>query len=605
MPSGLFSLPVKRDSPRRVAAAGRGIFCRAARALHVTVAVFLLGLIPAAHADFSHGVAAAEPASGVGMFWTRADFAGGVKLLVTEDAELLRPVAEVAGVAEESNDLTVKLEVGGLQPGREYFYQFRRTEDETQRSEIGRLRTAPSAGARSAMRYVFTGDSNFAFAPMIAMGYIPAEQPDVFIWFGDTIYADVAAGGLGGAVSREDYRAKYRQMFSDAGVRAALAGSTLLVGWDDHEVSNDYAGNDPALDRDQQRAAYEAFFEYMPVRPQGIASTPFRIYQSYHHGAHVDLFLLDARQYRDPSAERDCRGNLDPLGALTGPLLRDPSCIDALDSDRTMLGRTQLDWLKQSLAESTATWKFIINNVPMSFIGVFPYDRWDGYDRERRELLEFIDSRRITGVVVLTTDIHANAFNPNVMRYFRLHRPDYRLRNGVVVPEIIVGPIGNATARQSIAGVGGSILGASRSEWASVAVDGNAAASGGRTTLLDSLTRYFSETLTRINRLDFIELNRLSYVVIDVGEDGGMRLAWRGIAPEAAVGGTAAPHTFFSTYLAPPDQGSHTAPGFLGGVPCVVPVLVVFALPIAVSVRARRGFGKRAVRQPDRNSPQA
>lgn len=553
--------------------------------------MLFLGAAATVRAEFSHGVAASEPIPGRGLFWTRADAEGGVRLIVSESPGLDVRVAEAEGTADASRDLTVLLEVAGLEAGRDYFYQFRRMNDDAQRSAIGRMRTAPAAMTAGAVRFVYTGDSNFAYAPMVAMGFIPAERPDVFIWFGDTIYADVTAGGLGAAVTREDYRAKYRQMFGDPGVQAALSGSTLLVGWDDHEVFNDYAGNDPALNRDQQVAAYEAFFEYMPIRPQGVESDPFRIYQSYSYGAHVDLFLLDARQYRDPSAELDCRGNLDPLGALVGPLLRDPACIDVLDSDRTMLGREQLDWLKQSLLESTATWKFIINNVPMSFIGVFPYDRWDGYDRERRELLEFIDAHRITGVVLLTTDIHANAYNPNVMRYFRLHRPDYRLRNGVVVREVIAGPIGNATAQQSIAGVGGSIFGASRSEWVSATVGGGASASGGRRTLLDGLTRYFSETLIRANQLDFIELNRLSYVVIDVDEEGELDLAWRGIAPEEAASEGAAPHTFFSTRLAPPGKSSRAVPDFVSGAPCFLPVLMFFVLPFAVGM-CRRWTGR-------------
>jgi phosphodiesterase/alkaline phosphatase D-like protein len=41
-----------------------------------------------------------------------------------------------------------------------------------------------------------------------------------------------------------------------------------------------------------------------------------------------------------------------------------------------------------------------------------PYDRWEGYAAERRELLSFIRDEGIDNVVFLTTDFHANIFGP-------------------------------------------------------------------------------------------------------------------------------------------------------------------------------------------------
>ena len=40
-------------------------------------------------------------------------------------------------------------------------------------------------------------------------------------------------------------------------------------------------------------------------------------------------------------------------------------------NNKTLLGREQLSWLKETLANSNATWKIISNDVPMSIpIGV-------------------------------------------------------------------------------------------------------------------------------------------------------------------------------------------------------------------------------------------
>ena len=51
------------------------------------------------------------------------------------------------------------------------------------------------------------------------------------------------------------------------------AEAPALVTWDDHEVQNDYADrwsqffDDPAQFLQRRAAAYQAFYEHMPVRP--------------------------------------------------------------------------------------------------------------------------------------------------------------------------------------------------------------------------------------------------------------------------------------------------------------------------------------------------
>jgi alkaline phosphatase D len=86
----------------------------------------------------------------------------------------------------------------------------------------------------------------------------------------------------------------------------------------------------------------------------------------------MELFLLDTRQYRDPKRT-------------------------------TMLGRKQHEWLFDTLAQSTATFKFIATTVPMAGGGS---DRWDGYPTERKELLEYISQKKLAGVFFLSADLH-------------------------------------------------------------------------------------------------------------------------------------------------------------------------------------------------------
>ncbi|QOJ14405.1 MAG: alkaline phosphatase D family protein [Planctomycetia bacterium] len=483
---------------------------------------------------FDSGVSCGDVTHTSAVLWTRAPAAGGVTLRIARDPEFTHILLSRSVNSSLDRDRTLSEFVDGLSPRTRYWYAFE-AEGDSQRSPVGTFRTAPSPEDVAPLRFVFSGDSNYASAPMIAFDAIAREDADLFLWFGDTIYADVPSGGLGVAQTLDDYRRKYAQMLGDSSVQAALAALPLVVGWDDHELFNDYAGADPLLSRARRDAAYRAFFEYLPISPASEPTDPFRTYRRMRFGATAEFFLLDGRQYREPSAAADCGGAVDPQGFVGGPLLRDGDCSDSLDDPRTMLGSKQLEWLLAGLRESTAKVKFIVNNVPMTYLGVAPYDRWDGYDRERRMILHFIDSNAISGVVILTTDIHANLYNPDVTHFFRRQRPEYGLRGRVRIPELIVGPIGNETARQSADEVVSGLIGAPRA-----GVFAGFAESA------------FAALITSANRLQLVEPNRVGYAVIEVNAAGEVSFRLRGAAPERLVEGGSAVGDYYSAKLDAP-----------------------------------------------------
>ena len=72
----------------------------------------------------------------------------------------------------------------------------------------------------------------------------------------------------GEAFTLAQYRARYATYKSDPALQAAHAAAPWLLVWDDHEVSNDYAGlrgEDLGVDmRARRAAAYRAYWEHMP-----------------------------------------------------------------------------------------------------------------------------------------------------------------------------------------------------------------------------------------------------------------------------------------------------------------------------------------------------
>jgi phosphodiesterase/alkaline phosphatase D-like protein len=84
---------------------------------------------------------------------------------------------------------------------------------------------------------------------------------------------------------------RYKINREDEPLRNLLASTSTYAIWDDHEVKNDFAGQD--VDQAQMAAGREAFLEYLPIRQD--ATDPNRLYRSFKWGKDVELFILDER----------------------------------------------------------------------------------------------------------------------------------------------------------------------------------------------------------------------------------------------------------------------------------------------------------------------
>ena len=433
--------------------------------------VLSLGMGPCA-ADFELGIGAFEVGTDSAILWTRAvpTHQGPPVVLVScevaTDAAFQHVVRRRAVAALERDDFTARLRVGGLAPATQYHYRFSAAGGV---SATGAFRTAPERNDASDVRFVISGDSNLGYTAPRGLDFhvlsaAAAEDPDFFVYFGDTIYADsgVLPGGAN-AFTLDEYREVHRLTREDPHLQTLLATTGTFSGWDDHEVRNDYAGE--TVDPVQFENGARAFFEYLPVRANA-AGPPYRIDRNVRWGRHVELFFLDGRQFR--SEPRFCNPDpipdgpettdtlfspfvedeqlivqVDPvLGPVAASLLllpSDPDCVaNELEAPgREMLGAAQLADLKAALLASDATFKIIVNNVPLSSLFVTPYDRWEGYLAERQDLLDFVAANLDPDrTLVLTTDFHTN---------LAIRRPE--------LTEVVVGPIGQTTFGQSVAGI--------------------------------------------------------------------------------------------------------------------------------------------------------
>jgi alkaline phosphatase D len=417
-----------------------------------------------------YGVASGDPRPNGMVLWTRVPEAAqpqgggaiGVQFQVAMSSSFEPGSIVLQGevATDAAVDYTVKVLAEGLEPATRYFYRF--TTVNGYHSAIGRTKTAPAPDTEpDAVSFAFVSCQRFTdgFYPVFAR--LALENVDFCAHLGDAIYEGgtpvveedpVRQDPVGEATTLAAYRQKYQLYLSDPYYREVRRRFPWVVIWDDHELFNNYAGAVVASqDPQRQREAYTAFLEYtpiqpvMPLNPDGPPSV--QIYRQFSFGTLLEIFALDARQYRDGTVcERD---------------LLVKGCPELDNPNRTMLGLPQRGWLQASLASSQAHWKCVLNQMMMMRLAVVNQpgaqverlpltalrqpvqidqdvyvnlDAWDGYPVERAALLQWIADQRIANVVVCSGDFH-NC-------YAGLLRPDFtNPESPVVAVEILGGSV--------------------------------------------------------------------------------------------------------------------------------------------------------------------
>ncbi|HXF44829.1 MAG TPA: alkaline phosphatase D family protein, partial [Burkholderiaceae bacterium] len=165
---------------------------------------------------------------------------------------------------------SVHVELNGLEPGRWYHYRFLLGDAA---SPVGRTRALPAQAER--LRFALASCQHYEYGHFGAYEAMRADDPELVLFVGDYIYE----GGprerrfrphpFPSARTLFDYRLRHALYKLDPALQRMHAHCPWLLTWDDHEVSNDYAGDhgeDPTVDGAARRAAaYQAYYEHMPL----------------------------------------------------------------------------------------------------------------------------------------------------------------------------------------------------------------------------------------------------------------------------------------------------------------------------------------------------
>lgn len=202
-----------------------------------------------------------------------------------------------------------------------------------------------------------------------------ANTPASFhVWLGDNWYTRevdyYTPWGL-------NYRASHDRSLPV--LQKFMASMPQYAIWDDH----DYGPNDMGKSYILKEASRKVFMDYSCNPSYGYNGEGIYSLVSY---GDVDIFLTDGRYWR---SEGDFKDSIDGKP----------------NSDKTYFGKQQMDWLKNSLLFSKATFKIIATGSQV----LNPYSDYDCmkfYKAEYKELMDFLATYKIKGVLFFSGDRH-------------------------------------------------------------------------------------------------------------------------------------------------------------------------------------------------------
>jgi alkaline phosphatase D len=221
-------------------------------------------------------------------------------------------------------------------------------------------------------------------------------RPDVFLWLGDIIYADLEPNGTWVTHAHHTMRDKYDHQKSIDGYQQHILQAQPPINvygvWDDHDYGKNDAGSAYAQ-KDTSKLELMRFLDEPNESPR-----------RNRHGAYVS--------YEFGSSEE---GNLAKLIILDGRFFRDD--INEFDHDSTFLGEQQWQWLEDEFNNSKAKIHLIATGVQFVSDDRDPFiqfmskkksrcEGWALFPQERQKMIDLIGRLKVPGVVFLSGDVH-------------------------------------------------------------------------------------------------------------------------------------------------------------------------------------------------------
>ena len=249
------------------------------------------------------------------------------------------------------------------------------------------------------IQHIAFGSCAMQFKPQPIWETIAEQEPDLFLFLGDNIYADYDGSSLFSPTA-ETLKRDWNKLANNSNFKAFRQQVPVMATWDNHDYGKHNGGGKFDL-KDLTKAAFLDFFGEPKDSPRRKSPGIYAAKTFGPEGKRVQVILLDTRYFRGPFI-KDKRSKEERKAAgLTGSM---GNYLPNSEPNVSMLGKLQWAWLEQQLLKS-AELRLIVSSIQ-----VIPnekaMDEWGNYPLERQRLFDLIKSSKANGVILLSGNVH-------------------------------------------------------------------------------------------------------------------------------------------------------------------------------------------------------
>jgi alkaline phosphatase D len=208
---------------------------------------------------------------------------------------------------------------------------------------------------------------------------IVAQNPSLWIWSGDNIYADTD--------DMDKMRSMYHTFKNRADYQDLLKNVPVIGVWDDH----DYGINDGGKYFTKKDESKKLLLEFLDVPKEHEVWEHDGVYQSYLFGEgdqRYKIILLDTRYFRDTIY----RTETDPKAYLPN-----------MEGD--VLGEAQWAWLENELSDSDAHFHIIVSSI--QFLSAqHRFEKWANFPLARERMIRLLEKTQPNRLFFISGDRH-------------------------------------------------------------------------------------------------------------------------------------------------------------------------------------------------------
>lgn len=215
---------------------------------------------------------------------------------------------------------------------------------------------------------------------------IVKNNPNIWIWGGDNIYADTE--------DMEIMAQKYAEQKNKLEYQDFIKKIEVIGVYDDH----DYGANDAGIEYPKKAASQQLFLDFVDAPMDDVRRTQEGIYYSIDYPINdktIKVILLDTRYFRTPlteDTETDKRFKPNNYG------------------NGDMLGVAQWKWLNNELKNSTASFNIIMSSIQF-LSGEHGWETWANMPHEVDKFINLLKTTNAKNVIFLSGDRHTAQFS--------------------------------------------------------------------------------------------------------------------------------------------------------------------------------------------------